>query len=214
MTRRILVSGGPVHAYLDAVKLLTNKFKGGRMFALAQQLACEGADVTYLTTKLNKLDDPHGVNVVYHDGYHDYRRLVRELAPQHDAVILGAAVANLVPVSPWKGKFPSHQYKIGEVFNIPMTVAPRVIDEVKREQQVDSFPYANPDDLRKWHYRNAEGEIVEPIPASNPNCHLFGYKLLANVPHEELIEAAYDIVLASGATCLLYTSDAADDREV
>jgi phosphopantothenoylcysteine synthetase/decarboxylase len=31
---RILITGGPVHAYLDAVKIITNKFKGGLMAEL------------------------------------------------------------------------------------------------------------------------------------------------------------------------------------
>lgn len=190
---KILISGGPVHAYLDAVKLLTNKFKGGRMLSLANKLSDCGADVTYLTTKLTKINS---VNAVYHDGYHDYRRLVRELAPQNDAVILGAAVANLVPVAPWSGKFPSHQHKIGDVFSVPMTVAPRIIDEVKRDQ-VDMFPY-NP---------LFPSDHKETLLASNPNCHLFGYKLLSGVSVDELVEAAYNIVLASGATAV-FANDA------
>ena len=30
MTKRILITGGPVHAYIDSVKIVTNRFKGGR----------------------------------------------------------------------------------------------------------------------------------------------------------------------------------------
>ena len=33
---KMLITGGPVHAYLDAVKIITNKFKGGLMAELGR----------------------------------------------------------------------------------------------------------------------------------------------------------------------------------
>jgi hypothetical protein len=184
--KKILITGGPVHDYLDAVKIITNRFKGGRIQELARDLTARGdTEVHYLGSKLvtdghNQLEEL-GVRVWTHDGYHNYRQIVRELSAGKDAVILGAAVANLIPLSPWKGKFPSHQYKIGDIINIPFTIAPRVIDEIKRKPYDDS--------------------------PSNPNCHLFGFKLLKGVKHEELVEAAYEIVLSSGATAV-FANDA------
>ena len=38
MVKKILVTGGPVHANLDSVKIITNRFTGARMFALAKSL--------------------------------------------------------------------------------------------------------------------------------------------------------------------------------
>ena len=40
MSKKILVTGGPVHAYLDDVKIITNRFKGGLMARLAEHLHC------------------------------------------------------------------------------------------------------------------------------------------------------------------------------
>lgn len=37
-----------------------------------------------------------------------------------------------MPVNPWKGKFPSHNYKEGEEFSIKFKIAPRIIDIVKK----------------------------------------------------------------------------------
>jgi len=98
------------------------------------------------------------------------------MAPDFDAVVLGAAVCNLIPVEQIKGKFPSHNYKPGDIIPIDFTIALRVIDEVKKVA---------------------------------PNTHLFGYKLLAGVDHKELVQAAYDIVLESRATCV-FANDAND----
>ncbi|TSC83278.1 MAG: hypothetical protein G01um101419_108 [Parcubacteria group bacterium Gr01-1014_19] len=36
--KRVLITGGPVHCYLDAVKIITNRFKGGLMAELAENL--------------------------------------------------------------------------------------------------------------------------------------------------------------------------------
>lgn len=169
--KKILITGGPVHAHLDAVKVITNRFKGGLMVDLAETLAKMGADVTYLCAPQvgAQLPQKQGMLVVTHGGFEDYQQKVLELAPQMDGVILGAAVANLIPAKPWKGKFPSHDYKPGDVLDIPFMVAPRIIDMVKK---------------------------------AAPHTHLFGYKLLSGVPHEELIRAAYGIVLEAKATAV------------
>ena len=39
---KILITGGPVHAKLDAVKIITNTFKGGLMAELGKVLRLHG----------------------------------------------------------------------------------------------------------------------------------------------------------------------------
>lgn len=175
----ILVTGGPVHAYLDAVKLITNRFKGGRMAEFADTLNSIGRgniNITYLTSKGSNIPKDIGTTVIYHNGFDEYMQKVLELAPNHDGVILGAAVCNLIPMNPFKGKFPSHNYRVGDRIPIDFTIAPRVIDEVKRVA---------------------------------PNTKLIGFKLLQGVEHQELIDAAYGIVLESRAVGVI-ANDAND----
>lgn len=175
---KILISGGPVHAHLDAVKILTNKFKGGLMARLAEELSHSSFenDVTYLSAKGSKQPVVCG-DFVHHNGYDDYRKKVVDMADDFDVVILGGAVVNLIPVNPWKGKFPSHNYKEGDEINIPFTIAPRVINEIKKSA--------------------GKGPM------------LFGFKLLSGVEHEELIDAAYEVLLGSKATAV-FANDATD----
>jgi phosphopantothenoylcysteine synthetase/decarboxylase len=93
---KILITGGPVHAKLDAVKIITNTFKGGLMADLADRLKMadpNGIHITYLTSKGSKCPVAGSPTILYHDGFHDYMKQVVELAPKYDAVILGAAVA-------------------------------------------------------------------------------------------------------------------------
>ena len=108
---KILVTGGPVYAKIDAVKLVTNRFRGGLMAKLVSELATfnwpqevngvvRPVEVTSLCSaqaKMPTLNDM--ITPLHHDGFHDYREKVRALAPEFDAIVLGAAVANLIPVS-------------------------------------------------------------------------------------------------------------------
>jgi len=176
--KNILITGGPVHAHLDAVKIITNNFKGGFMAQLATDLAWSkgtfrGSEshVTYLCSRSAKIPENFpNITVVYHEGFDDYMAKVLEMAPTMDAVILGAAVANLIPYQPIEGKFPSHNYKPGDLVPLIFKIAPRVIDEVKKVA---------------------------------PKTHLFGFKLLDGVDHDELIRAAYGVLLESHATAVI-----------
>tara|TARA_Y100000310_G_C20695203_1_gene825184 strand:- start:699 stop:1895 length:1197 start_codon:yes stop_codon:yes gene_type:complete len=175
--KKILITGGPVHAYLDDVKIITNKFKGGLMADLTVRFlwlekAGEAVDITYLASKDSHFPDieEEQYKKVVHSGIYDYMEKVLELAPDMDAVILGAAVANLIPKNKIDGKFPSHNYKEGDTIPIDFTIAPRIIDRVK--------------------------EVA-------PKTHLFGFKLLSGVEEAELIRAAYGIVLESKATAVI-----------
>ena len=61
----------------------------------------------------------------------EYCDWIREHALEFDAFIMAAAVANLMPSSPYEDKFPSHLYKVGDKFPIEFEIAPRAIDIVK-----------------------------------------------------------------------------------
>ncbi len=180
----ILITGGPVHAYLDNVKIITNRFKGGLMVGLADKFTGMAEDgkidvhVTYLCSESSKHPPTNNRfrTIVYHDGIDDYMEKVLELAPTMDAVVLGAAVANLIPKNKIQGKFPSHNYKEGDIIPIDFTIAPRVIDRVKKVA---------------------------------PNTHLFGFKLLSDVRYDELIRAAYGVLLESRAVTV-FANDTMD----
>lgn len=181
--KKVLITGGPVHAYLDDVKIITNRFRGGLMASLADDIH-DKMDIVYLTSKcasipiyndLNKHDQGN-IHVIYHNGIDDYMNKVLDLTPQMDAVVLGAAVANLIPKNKIEGKFPSHNYKPGDTIPIDFTIAPRIIDEVKK---------------------------------INPNVHLFGFKLLSKVSNDELIKAAYGVLLESKAVTI-FANDTKD----
>ena len=141
--KNIVISCGPIPARLDSVKFITNKFKGGLAFKTAEMLIdTDKYDMTIIvwdgTTIPEKyLECPHyyankHVHLVKVKDVIDYCNWFKENATNYDAFILAAAVANLMPSNPWEGKFPSHNYKVGEKFNIEFEIAPRAIDIIKQ----------------------------------------------------------------------------------
>lgn len=140
--KRILISIGPIHGKLDSVKIITNKFKGGLAALTAKKLAKKRPKDRITAVKCNettfyKPGEPKikNIDIVDVGDFFEYEKFV--LNNRFDAYILAAAVANLIPKNPLKGKFPSHNYKEGDEIEIPFVITRRVIMRVK-----EKFPRA------------------------------------------------------------------------
>ena len=130
--KKIIISAGPIPGRLDSIKYITNRFKGGLAFKTAELLS-KDFDVTIIKWKYCDYEgELKTIDIEDVDEYMNYMT-----TNKYDAYILAGAVANLVPIDPWVGKFPSHNYKVGEEFNIKFTIAPRIIDEIKK-----NFPHS------------------------------------------------------------------------
>lgn len=134
--KKIVISAGPIPARLDSVKFITNRFKGGLAMKTATYLA-EWPD-NEVTLVVWKFTDISAVNkelfheIVFVSDVFEYFNWFAGHANDYDAFVMAAAVANLTPVSLYEGKFPSHNYKPGDEFDIRFMIAPRAIDEIKR----------------------------------------------------------------------------------
>lgn len=127
--KKVVITAGPIPAKLDSVKVVTNMFKGGLAAKTAEALS-EYFDVEVVKWKGTNLNLPSYVKVINVSDVIDYMDTV--LSIDADAYILAAAVANLMPLNPWPGKFPSHEYKVGDEFDVKFTIAPRLIDQIKK----------------------------------------------------------------------------------
>lgn len=135
--KRVVICCGPIPARVDSVKYITNRFMGQLAFQTTEALIQEGFRVTIIKwehtplPRSNWLDNCEKV-VDVHDVF-DYYSWFEAHAAEYDAFVMAAAVANLTPVAPWKGKFPSHLYQPGETFPIEFQITPRAIDIVKQK---------------------------------------------------------------------------------
>lgn len=187
--KKVAISCGPIPARLDAVKFVTNRFKGGLAFKTAARLISQGFDVTIVKWVYTELprwlqqgeysgENTKIISVTDVFAYYDW---FKEHAKDYDAFIMAAAVANLAPSHSITGKFPSHNYAVGERFNIEFEIAPRAIDVIKKE---------------------------------NPYCCLIGYKLF-DADDEELVRIAKRTLSESKANIIFANTPAkAKDRKL
>lgn len=136
MNKKVVISCGPIPAKLDSVKFLTNRFKGGLAFKTANALKEAGFEMTIVKWKFTELPENLKECAVIDIGdVFEYYDWFEKNAKNYDAFIMAAAVANLTPSEPYEGKFPSHNYKVGERFNIEFEIAPRAIDIIKQKNK-------------------------------------------------------------------------------
>lgn len=137
--KKIVISCGPIPARVNSVKYITNRFKGGLAFRTANALLKKrDYEVTVVKWEFTSIPENCGQkgsefrDVVNVRDVEDYYRWFCDHACDYDAFIMAAAVANLEPVNPWSGKFPSHEYQEGDHFPIEFKIAPRAIDAIKK----------------------------------------------------------------------------------
>lgn len=96
--KKVLITAGPTHERIDPVRYIGNDSTGKMGFALAEECARRGADVTLITGPVNiRTSNPniHRIDVV--TAQEMYEQSMSHF-PQNDAAILCAAVADFTPV--------------------------------------------------------------------------------------------------------------------
>jgi phosphopantothenoylcysteine decarboxylase/phosphopantothenate--cysteine ligase len=101
--RVILVTAGPTHEPIDPVRFLGNRSTGRMGVAIAAEAESRGAAV-HLVLGPGTVSPPPGVQVTRVGTADEMRRAVRAAAPDADAVVMAAAVADFRPKSPAAGK--------------------------------------------------------------------------------------------------------------
>lgn len=101
--RHVVVSAGGTREPLDPVRFLGNRSSGKQGYALARSAAARGARVTLVAANA-ALPDPAGVDVVPVGTAVQLREAVLKAAPDADAVVMAAAVADFRPETYATGK--------------------------------------------------------------------------------------------------------------
>ncbi len=96
--KRVLVSAGGTREELDPVRFLGNWSTGRQGYAFAGSATALGADVTLVAANV-ELPDPAGVKVVKVVSARDMHAAMLAAAPQADAIVMTAAVADFRPVA-------------------------------------------------------------------------------------------------------------------
>jgi phosphopantothenoylcysteine decarboxylase / phosphopantothenate---cysteine ligase len=99
----VLVTAGPTREAIDPVRFIGNASSGKTGYAIAEEAARRGADVT-LVSGPTTLPDPFGVRTVRVTSAQQMSDAVADAYPQVDAVVATAAVADFRPAAPAQHK--------------------------------------------------------------------------------------------------------------
>ncbi|MEM1422882.1 MAG: phosphopantothenoylcysteine decarboxylase [Planctomycetota bacterium] len=100
MPTRLLITAGPTHEPIDAVRYLGNRSSGRLGVALAERAADLGWDVTLLLGPTHTTTDHPSVDLVRFRTTRDLELLLAERVPGCDCLVMAAAVADYRPVLP------------------------------------------------------------------------------------------------------------------
>ncbi len=95
--KRVLVTAGPTRESIDPVRFFTNRSSGKMGYALAEEAASRGAEVTLVSGPVT-LPAPLRVSQVHHvETASEMESAVFELAEKADIIVMAAAVADFRP---------------------------------------------------------------------------------------------------------------------
>ena len=100
---KLLVSSGPTREAVDLIRFISNRSTGRMGFAVAEEAARRGHEVLLVTGPVS-LTGPEGVERVDVESATEMAEAVFARAPEADAVVMAAAVADYAPEKPFPGK--------------------------------------------------------------------------------------------------------------
>jgi len=135
--KRIMITAGPTYEKIDPVRFIGNYSSGKMGFALAEECARRGAEVTLIAGPvsccISKLKQQ--ISIVNVESCQEMYDAATELFPQTDAAILCAAVADFRPVEVAEQKIK----RVGQSMDIHLVPNPDIavsLGQMKKERQV------------------------------------------------------------------------------
>ncbi|MBN1119001.1 MAG: bifunctional phosphopantothenoylcysteine decarboxylase/phosphopantothenate--cysteine ligase CoaBC [Bacteroidales bacterium] len=95
--KRILITAGPTHELIDPVRFIGNYSSGKMGYALAEQAALMGADVTLVSGPVSISCNQSAVKVLKVRSAEEMHNQVKKLKDEAKIIILAAAVADFTP---------------------------------------------------------------------------------------------------------------------
>ena len=96
--KKVLITAGPTYEAIDPVRFIGNYSTGKMGFALTEECAARGADVTLIAGPVNLKTQNPGINRIDVTSAQQMYEAAMEHFPKSDAAILCAAVADFTPV--------------------------------------------------------------------------------------------------------------------
>jgi len=95
--KKVLVTAGPTHEAIDPVRFIGNNSSGKMGFAIAEELAKKGAEVTIISGPTQQIAQHPNINVINIVSAEEMYKEARCVYDSSDIVVLAAAVADYKP---------------------------------------------------------------------------------------------------------------------
>ena len=179
--KKVLVTAGGTQEPLDPVRVLTNRSSGKQGYAIAQAALDAGAQVTLISTP-TALTSPVGAQVIKVETAKQMLDAVLKEFPEHDALIMAAAVADFMPKDIAENKIKKDgsipQIKLEETDDILKAVA-GLRSGAKRKQIVAGFA-AESQDLLKNASNKLQSKKLDLIAANDISANDAGFSVETN----------------------------------
>ncbi|MCV9887606.1 bifunctional phosphopantothenoylcysteine decarboxylase/phosphopantothenate--cysteine ligase CoaBC [Metabacillus halosaccharovorans] len=161
---KVLITAGPTREKVDPVRYFTNHSSGKMGYAIAEQAAKLGANVTLITGPTS-VDFPNYVHVIKVESADEMYQQVMNYYPNADVVIKSAAVADYRPIHTFEQKMKKSQ----DHLVIEMEKTTDILKELgmKKRQQILVGFAAETNDLEQYAKKKLQSKNLDLIVANN-----------------------------------------------
>jgi phosphopantothenoylcysteine decarboxylase/phosphopantothenate--cysteine ligase len=163
--KKVLINAGPTREYLDPVRFISNPSSGKMGFALAEEAARRGADVTLVAGPVN-LPTPPGVRRIDVVSAAEMLAACAQAFPRADIFIAAAAVGDYAPVAPTRQKIK----KTGQALRLELKPASDILKtlaEKKKKGQIVVGFAAETENLREHALKKLREKNLDAVIAND-----------------------------------------------
>lgn len=230
--KRILITGGPTNEYIDEVMKITNMSSGKMALQLAKYFSDDEYQVTLLITKCIKhplIDILQGRDNVGIMRFETTDELLRDITTcselgNYDVIIHSAAVADYKPEFSFKSEDMASEIA-EKIMNLcqrrPNDHSLECLEDMKAivlksltnpDCKVDHSTKISSMEPNLTVKLGLTPKIIASLRKLFPEAYICGFKLLENVPEEELVEASVKQIKKCN-TNLVFANDLAELRK-
>lgn len=183
---KILITSGGTTEAIDCVRGITNQATGNLGKIVAETFLAAGHEVSLVTTKTAvKPEQTPKLNIHLITDVASLMVCLKELVPQHDVLIHSMAVSDYTPV-----------YMAG-LDEVLATDREKLLTMTNQESKISSN-----EDYQLLLLKKTP-KVISYIKTWNPQIRLVGFKLLVDVPKEELLAVARASLVKNQADYIL-----------
>ncbi len=153
--RNVMITAGPTYEKMDPVRFIGNYSSGKMGYAIAEEIANRGANVTLISGPVKLVTRNLNIKLVKVETAKQMYEAARQAFPESDAAIMTAAVADFAPAQMAEQKIKHH-----DAFTISLTPNPDIAAELgkmkKEGQTLAGFALETTDEMS-----NAQGKLAK-----------------------------------------------------